>query len=72
MKAVLVINIPYEEAKAEDCIAKVEIGGIKNVLFHKDLGFIPLKPMPKKKIPHGSDIFNDYVRGYNECIDDLN
>ena len=27
--------------------------------------------LPEKKIPNGSDIFNDYVRGYNDCIDDL-
>lgn len=23
----------------------------------------------KKMIPNGSDIFNDYVRGWNDCVD---
>lgn len=30
-----------------------------------------LKPLPQKKTPSGSDIFNDYVRGYNACIDEI-
>ena len=30
-----------------------------------------LKFLPLKKTPSGSDIFNDYVRGYNDCIDDI-
>ena len=31
----------------------------------------PIKPLPKKKTPNGSDIFNDYVRGWNECVDEI-
>lgn len=30
-----------------------------------------IQAFPHKKIPCGSDLFNDYVRGYNDCIDDL-
>ena len=28
-----------------------------------------LKKIPAKKIPNGSDIFNDYVNGWNDCVD---
>lgn len=35
------------------------------------LNICPLKPLPQKKLPNGSDIFNDYVRGYNDCIDEI-
>ena len=31
----------------------------------------PIKPMPKLKIPNGSDIFNDYVRGWNDCLKEI-
>ena len=31
----------------------------------------PLKPMPIKRTPNGSDIFNDYVRGRNDCIEEI-
>ena len=25
----------------------------------------------KKKVPHGSDLFNDYVNGWNDCVDEV-
>ena len=31
----------------------------------------PLRSMLRKKTPNGSDIFNDYVRGYNDAIDEI-
>lgn len=30
-----------------------------------------LKKITTKKIPNGSDIFNDYVNGWNDCIDEI-
>lgn len=27
--------------------------------------------IPKKKTPAGSDIFNDYVNGWNDCVDEI-
>ena len=31
----------------------------------------PLKPVPELKTPEGSDVFNDYVRGYNEAVEKI-
>ena len=31
----------------------------------------PLRPLPKKKTPSGSDLFNDYVNGWNDCVDEI-
>ena len=28
--------------------------------------------IPRKKHPYGSDWFNDYVRGWNDCVDEAN
>lgn len=33
---------------------------------------VPIKPMPERKIPSGSDIYNDYVRGWNDCLKEIN
>ena len=30
-----------------------------------------IRKLPEKKHPDGSDVFNDYVHGYNDCIDDI-
>lgn len=27
--------------------------------------------IPKKKVPCGSDWFNDYVHGWNDCVDEI-
>lgn len=32
---------------------------------------VKLQPMPKLKHPNGSDIVNDYVRGYNDCLREI-
>lgn len=31
----------------------------------------PIKPMPQRKTPMGSDLFNEYVRGWNECVEEI-
>lgn len=31
----------------------------------------PLKALPEKKVPYGSDIFNDYINGWNDCVDEI-
>lgn len=31
----------------------------------------PIKPMPQKKVPKGSELFNEYVRGWNECVEEM-
>ena len=64
MKAILVIDMP--EACADGCPVMCRARGIN----HRPT-WCPLKPMPKKKTPNGSDIFNDYVRGWNECVDEI-
>lgn len=33
--------------------------------------FNSLKPLPELKYPDGSDIYNDYVWGYNDCLKDI-
>ena len=81
MKAILVVNLPYAEINAKDCIAKVEIGGIKNNFFYKDCGFIRLKPMPQKKevliekLKNNSSsiCYSDcrFVDGWNACLDEI-
>lgn len=30
-----------------------------------------MKPMISKKYPRGSELFNDYVNGWNDCIDEV-
>ena len=43
-----------------------------NIVFMDGIGkpdWCPLKPIVKKKTPHGSDVFNDYVNGWNDCVD---
>lgn len=33
--------------------------------------FNSLKSLPNLKHPNGSDIVNDYVRGYNDCLGEI-
>jgi len=59
MKAVLVIDIDENHLLKES-----------NELYERLRGYkCELKPLPQKKTPHGSDLFNDYVNGWNDCID---
>lgn len=60
-KAIIVIEIDENHLVKET-----------NELYDRLKGYkCSLKWLPEKKIPNGSDIFNDHVRGYNECIDEI-
>lgn len=61
MKAIIVIEIDEKHLLKE-----------ANNLYNRLNGYkCELKEMPKRKTPNGSDIFNDYVRGYNDCIEEI-
>ena len=77
MKAILIIDMPKSCDCCRFCTVNMEHSVICD-LTKKYLGMAdvipdecPLRPIPRKKTPMGSDIFNDYVRGYNDCLDDL-
>lgn len=72
MKAILVIDMPKEcdgcpclNQKLWECQADK-----KRRSSDVRPSWCPLKLL-RKKTPYGSDLFNDYVRGYNDCIDDI-
>lgn len=69
MKAILVIDMPKA---CDEC--EVRCGGYTAKEYAekgiKRPSWCPLKLL-RKKTPYGSDLFNDYVRGYNDCIDDI-
>lgn len=70
MKAILVIDkMPNS---CDGC--EVRCGGYTAKEYAekgiKRPSWCPLKLL-RKKTPYGSDLFNDYVRGYNDCIDDI-
>lgn len=73
-KAILVIDVPMLYDGRHLC-NECPIWNDEHWFCQYDFNMIakgcPLKPMPKKKTPNGSDIFNDYVRGWNECVDEL-
>lgn len=66
MKAILVIDVPEDDIGKEASVMY-----LGNDSWLRSIEFIPIKPMPKKKMPYGSDIFNDYVRGWNEYAEEL-
>lgn len=75
MKAILMIDIPEKHLNfinAEKGLKRVDIG----FDYDENEGWsfasyklLEFKQMPERKIPSGSDIYNDYVRGWNDCID---
>lgn len=78
MKAILVIDVP-DNILIDFSKANIEIKE-NAYLVNKDeskwkytkpikIEGVPLRPLPHKKTPKGSDLFNDYVNGWNDCID---
>ena len=73
-KAILVIDVPmlYDGRHlCNECPIWNDEHWLCQYDFNMKAKGCSLKPMPKKKMPNGSDIFNDYVRGWNECVDEL-
>lgn len=73
MKAILVIDMPY---KCSECAFRYDNKDNKMSCYIDDYikdckGDCPLKPLSRFKNPNGSDIFNDYVRGYNDCLREI-
>jgi len=77
MKAILVIDKP-------ECCTSCLLSFFNRKWFciktNKDINitdryhipeWCPLKMLPELKTPAGSDVFNDYVRGYNEAIEEI-
>ena len=76
MKAILVIEMSDIPKNCMSCPLIDYHREYSIVCRHYQTGDIrpswcPIKPLPKKKTPNGSDIFNDYVRGWNECVDEI-
>lgn len=77
MKALLVIDIPEKHLNfinAEKGLKRVDIGydyDEKEGWSYACYTLLEFKQMPERKIPNGSDIYNDYVRGWNACIDEI-
>jgi len=78
MKAVLVIDVPdniilgFSKANIEIKENAYLVNKDENAWkYTKPIRFegVSLRPLPQKKTPQGSDLFNDYVNGWNDCID---
>lgn len=61
------IEILEEVKELDDSIYSYNLGYMRALEFAIEV----LKEIPEKKVPSGSDIFNDYVRGWNDCIDEV-
>ena len=73
-KAILVIGKPEYCGECPLCIYEgifVCNRTMKKVDKNKMYEDCPLRPLPKFKHPNGSDVFNDYVRGYNDCLREI-
>ena len=76
MKAVLVIEMPEHCMDCKlyrfgGCQAENKLLDFEEKHKIERPSWCPLKKLPDKKVPYGSDLFNDYVRGYNDCRDDV-
>lgn len=61
MKALILIELDDEHLLKET-----------NTLFDLLKGFkCELRDIPELKKPSGSDIYNDYVRGFNDCLREI-
>lgn len=61
------IEILGEVKELDDSIYSYNLAYMRALEFVIEL----LKKIPDKKVPNGSDIYNDYVRGWNACIDEI-
>lgn len=84
MKWFIRINIPKDCSRCRFCQAEGDWLGMLNkaecmvtgerveVYYGETIPkSCPIKPMPQPKTPMGSDIFNDYVRGWNDCLKEI-
>ena len=70
MKAILVVDF------GEENVDDIELTSIKVHLKRKKnrrylVGRIKLLPFPEKKRPFGSEWVNEFVEGYNKCLDEI-
>ena len=69
MKALIVVEIS-DDAEVSDQIGEYKI---KNANTDEVLAIDTNCKLiiPRKKTPEGSEVFNDYVWGYNDCINNI-
>lgn len=81
MKAILVINMPkvcsecmysLESSDGLHYCSLVQSFMPRGTDVNNEVSVCcPLKTMPQKKTPYGSDLFNDYVNGWNDCLEEI-
>ena len=84
MKGFIRINIPKDCSRCKFCqadgdwlgmLSRAEcmVTGERVEVFYGETipKTCPIRPIPQRKIPRGSDLFNDYVRGWNECVEEI-